>query len=74
MRKVRTHKAFHLVQDATSSVPEKVFLVENSLKSFEYGLSSQLQMIGIIGPIAAIKGIIMSIDKELSGLKQQEKE
>lgn len=66
MKKIRTHKAFHLVQDSTSSVPEKVFLVEDSLKSFEHGLSSKLEMIGIIGPQSAIKQTIIDLDRHLN--------
>lgn len=74
MKKVKTHKAFHLVHDTTSSVPEKVFLVEDSLKHFERGLSSSLDMLGVIGPQASIKQAVAMLDRGLSSPEEDQKE
>lgn len=61
---MRAHKIFHLVQDSISSVPEKVFLVDDSLDNLKAGLDPQIDIIGIIGPSAAIKRTLTILNND----------
>jgi hypothetical protein len=67
IRKLKSYKVFHLIADTTSTVPEKVFLVEEELKAIEYALRGKLSMLGLVGPQQALRTAVLNIEQKLTG-------
>lgn len=63
---------FHILMDSISGVPEKAFILKDSLSQFESGLPPELEMIGMAGPESSVKQTIHRLRKALGIVEETE--